>query len=195
MATLIGIQPIKIRKMKMFKTFAAGTVFAMALLFIQPQSGFAQQTPKLADDEIASVAVVANQNDIDFSKIAQKKSKNAEILKFAQTMAADHQSVIDQAVALVTKLKVTPKDNAVSKKMVADAKKTGKMLNAKSGKSFDKAYIDNEVAYHKAVISAVESVLIPQAQNGELKALLQAVVPTLKIHLEHAEMVQSHISK
>ena len=179
----------------MTRIFAAGTVFAMALLFIQPQSGFAQKAPKLADDEIASVAVVANQNDIDFSKIAQKKSKNAEILKFAQTMAADHQSVIDQAVALVTKLKVTPKDNAVSKKMVADAKKTGKMLNAKSGKSFDKAYIDNEVAYHKAVISAVESVLIPQAQNGELKALLQAVVPTLKIHLEHAEMVQSHISK
>ena len=179
----------------MFKTFAAGTVFAMALLFIQLQSGFAQQTPKLADDEIASVAVVANQNDIDFSKIAQKKSKNAEILKFAQTMAADHQSVIDQAVALVTRLKVTPKDNAVSKKMVADAKKTEKMLNAKSPKSFDKAYIDNEVAYHKAVISAVESVLIPQAQNGELKALLQAVVPTLKTHLEHAEMVQSHISK
>jgi len=181
--------------MKMLKTFAAWAVFPMALLFLQPQSGFAQQTPKLADDEIASVAVVANQNDIDFAKIAEKRSKNTEILKFARTMAADHQSVIDQAVALVTKLKVTPKDNAVSKKMAADAKKTQKMLNAKSANSFDKAYIDNEVAYHKAVIAAVETVLIPQAQNAELKALLQAVVPTLKTHLEHAEMVQSHISK
>jgi putative membrane protein len=181
--------------MKTFKTFAAATAFAVALLFIQPASGFAQQKPKLADDEIASVAVVANQNDIGFAGIAQKKSKNAEILGFAKTMAADHQSVINQAVALVTKLKVTPKDNAVSRKMAADAKKTEKLLNSKSGAAFDKAYIDNEVAYHKAVISALENVLIPSAQNGELKALLQSVVPAFKTHLEHAEMVQSHISK
>lgn len=181
--------------MKILKTLATWASISLALIIMQTLPGFAQQTPKLADDEIASVAVVANQNDIDFAKIAQTKSKNADIQKFAQTMAADHQSVIDQAVALVTKLKVTPKDNAVSKKMAADTKKTEKMLNAKSGNAFDKAYIDNEVAYHKAVISAVENVLIPQAQNGELKALLQAVVPTLKTHLEHAEMVQSHLSK
>lgn len=179
----------------MFKTLAAWATFPLALLFIQPQSGFAQHAPKLADDEIASVAVVANQNDINFAGIAQKKSKNAEILKFATTMANDHKAVIDQAVALVTKLKVTPKDNAVSKKMAADAKKTEKLLNSKSGKAFDKAYIDNEVAYHKAVISALETVLIPQAQNAELKSLLQSVVPAFKTHLEHAEMVQSDISK
>lgn len=179
----------------MFKSFATLALATLALIIMQTLSGFAQHTPKLADDEIASVAVVANQNDIDFAKIAQIKSKDAKILEFAQTMASDHQSVIDQAVALVTKLKVTPKDNAVSKSMVADAKKTEKILNGKSGKAFDKAYIDNEVSYHKAVISAVENVLIPQAQNGELKALLQAVVPTLKTHLEHAEMVQSHFSK
>jgi putative membrane protein len=108
-------------------------------------------------------------------------------------MTNDHQAVINQAVALVTKLKVTPKDNAVSKEMVANAAKTSKMLNSKSAKDFDKAYIDNEVVYHKSVISAVETVLGPQAQNSELKGLLQQVVPTLRAHLEHAEMVQSNL--
>ena len=181
--------------MKMLKTLTTWAAASMALILMQTMSGFAQQTPKLGDDEIASVAVVANKSDIGFAQIAEKKSKNADILQFAKTMASDHQSVIDQAVALVTKLKVTPKDNAVSKKMTADAKKTEKMLNAKSAAAFDKAYIDNEVAYHKAVISAVETVLIPQAQNAELKSLLQAVVPTLKAHLEHAEMVQSKFAK
>ncbi len=152
----------------------------------------AQNTPKLTDPEIASVAVVANQNDIGFAEIAKKKSKNADVLKFAETMANDHKAVIAQAVALVTKLHVTPKENAVSKSMLADAAKTRKMLNSKSGEAFNKAYIDNEVAYHKAVISAVETILIPQAQNAELKGLLQKVVPTLKAHLTHAEMVQSN---
>jgi putative membrane protein len=104
-------------------------------------------------------------------------------------MKRDHQAVIDQAVALVKKLGVTPKDNAVSQKLMSDAANTEKMLNAKSGKDFNRAYIDNEVSYHKAVISTVEGVLIPEAQNAELKALLQKVAPILKAHLSHAEML------
>jgi putative membrane protein len=90
---------------------------------------------------------------------------------------------------------VTPKDNAVSQKLQADAKKTMKMLRSKSGNAFNKAYIDNEVVYHKAVIADVENLLIPESDNAELKALLQNVVPTLKTHLEHAIMVQTKISK
>ena len=123
------------------------------------------------------------------------KSKNSDILRFAETMASDHKAVIDQAVVLVKKLGVTPKDNTVSKKLASDSEKTKKLLRSKSGAAFDKAYIDNEVAYHKAAISTVESLLIPQANNKELKDLLQNVVPTLKMHLEHAIMVQNKISK
>ncbi len=150
----------------------------------------AQKNQPLSDPEIASVAVTANQVDIDYAKIAQKKSKNADILKFASTMAKDHQSVIDQAVALVTRLKVTPKDNSTSKSLKTGEANTVKMLNSKSGKAFDKAYIDNEVAYHKAVIAVVENTLIPDSQNADLKSLLQSVLPVLKAHLAHAEMVQ-----
>ena len=73
---------------------------------------FAQKNTKLSDAEIASVAVTANQIDIEYAEIAKKKSKNADILKFAETMATDHPAVIDQAVALGKKLGVTPKDNA-----------------------------------------------------------------------------------
>jgi len=149
---------------------------------------------KLTDPEIAHVAVTANKIDIDYAEIAQKRSRNQDVEKFAKTMASDHKAVIDQAVALVTKLKVTPKDNGVSQKLMTDADKTKKMLESKSGAAFDKAYIDNEVAYHKAVIAAVENLLIAQAQNAELKSLLQKVDPTLKAHLAHAEMIQSNLN-
>lgn len=151
---------------------------------------WAQENPKLSDEEVAHVAVVANQIDIAYAAIAKEKSKDADILKFAETMTNDHNAVINQASALVKELGVTPKENSVSQKLLADAEQTKKTLRTKSGKAFNKAYIDNEVAYHKAVIGAVEGLLIPEAENGELKALLQNVVPALKTHLEHAEMVQ-----
>ncbi|MEO8821506.1 MAG: DUF4142 domain-containing protein [Ginsengibacter sp.] len=155
----------------------------------------AQKSQKLTDPEIASVAVTANKIDIDYAKIALKKSKNQQVIEFAKTMEKDHGAVIDEAVALVTKLGVTPKDNATSKSLNAQAVKTRKMLIAKSGAAFDKAYVDNEVAYHTAVIGAVENVLIPDASNKELHDLLVSAVPLFKAHLEHAKMLQKSLGK
>ena len=172
--------------MKNLKTLT--TVFVSASMLAGPVC--AQENPKLSDPEVAHVAVVANQIDIAYAAIAKEKSKDADILKFAETMTNDHNAVINQASALVKKLNVTPKENSVSQKLLADAEVTKKSLRAKSGKAFNKAYIDNEVTYHKAVIGAVEGLLIPEAENAELKALLQNIVPALKTHLEHAEMVQ-----
>jgi putative membrane protein len=173
--------------MKKYRLTFALPVFLFSFLALQVSG---QGNPKLSDAEVASVAVVANQIDIDYAGIAAKKSKDAEVLSFAETMARDHKGVIEQAAALVKKLGVTPKDNAVSKQLLADAEKTKRMLESKSGEDFDKAYVNNEVAYHKAVISAVETLLIPETENAELKELLQNVLPALKAHLGHAEMLQ-----
>lgn len=163
----------------------------ISFLSVIPWPSLAQK-PTLTDPEIASVAVVANQIDINYAAIAREKSKNAEVLRFSETMSNDHKAIIAQAVALVTKLKVIPRDNAVSQKLNADAENTKNTLSKKSGKSFDKAYIDNEVTYHKAVIRLVTGLLIPEARNAALKALLQKVVPALNAHLAHAQMLQKN---
>ena len=189
------IRPLYFKNNIMKKVKAFVNILATAMLVVFSSAVVhAQKSASLSDAEIAAAAVAANQGDIDFANIARQKSNDAEILKFAATMAKDHQSVIDQAVALVKKLNVTPKESDLSKKLKADAAQTGKMLRAKSGNAFNEAYISNEVGYHKAVIDAVENVLIPQASNDELKALLQSVVPVLRAHLEHAQMVQKNLA-
>lgn len=175
---------------KNLKMMLNGTILSTASVFLSLTVATAQDAPKLSDAEVAHVAVVANQIDIDYAAIAKEKSKNAEILKFAETMANDHTAVIGQAAALAKKLGVTPKDNAVSKQLLDGASKKQKELKALSRKAFDKAYIDNEVAYHRAVIGAIETLLIPETENSELRDLLKNVLPALKAHLEHAEMVQ-----
>jgi putative membrane protein len=179
------------KKVNNFKTMGICLVVCSTFL---AGSGVAQQNPKLSDPEVASVAVVANQIDISYAEIAKEKSTNADVLKFAETMTNDHRAVINQAVALAKKLGVTPQDNSVSQKLLADAENTKKALRATSKHAFDKAYIDNEVAYHKAVIGAVEGLLIPDTDNAELKELLVNVLPALKVHLAHAEMVQKTFS-
>lgn len=147
--------------------------------------------PKLNDAEIAHVAVTANSVDIDNAEIATKRAASKEVKAFAETMIRDHTGVNKQASDLAAKLHVTPKANAVSESLRAGEKTAQAKLAGVSGAAFDKAYMDNEIAYHQAVIDAVDKVLVPQTQNAELKALLKNVRPALVAHLDHAKMVRA----
>ncbi len=147
----------------------------------------------VTDANIAAIVVAADAIDIDYGKIALAKTKNAKVREFAAQMVKDHTAVNEAAVALVTKLGVTPVDDATSTGLKATAAETGTRLQGLSGKEFDRAYIDNEVAYHKLVINAVDTTLIPSAQNAELKATLIKTRPLFVAHLQHAEMVQASL--
>src|SRR5688500_11363213 len=120
--------------MKKITIVPAVCLLACFLIVAPP---FSQSKTDLTDPEVAAIAVTANEIDISYAQLAKTKSKDAEVLKFAETMAKDHKAVIDQAVALVTKLKVTPKDSALSKQLQSDAEKTRKSLSSKSGADFD----------------------------------------------------------
>ena len=147
----------------------------------------------LTDPQIATIALTAHRIDVDRGKLAMKHTKNDEVRQFAEQMVNDHQAGIQEAMALAKRLHVKPQASSVSKSLQADAKKATARLKKEKGAAFDKDYIDTEVAYHQAVIDAVKNVLVPGAQNADLKTLLQNAVPTLEGHLQHAKMVQSQI--
>lgn len=161
---------------------------ALAAVVIATGAASAQGA-KPTDPQIAHIAYTADQIDIDAAKQALAKSKNKEIRAFAQDMERDHSAVNKKALALVEKLKVTPEDNDTSKALVKQAKEKRAELAKLSGAAFDKAYIDNEVAYHKTVDGALENTLIPSASNGELKDLLQTGLKIFQGHEQHAEQV------
>jgi putative membrane protein len=159
-----------------------------ATLLAVAMSGAAQaQNAKPNDAQIAHIAYTAGQIDVVAAEQAIKKSKNADVIEFANEMARDHAAVNDQALALVTKLKVTPEDNAISQSLTRQAGDELKTLEALDGAAFDKAYIENEVAYHKAVNAALGDTLIPSAENAELKALLETGLKLFTDHQHHAE--------
>ena len=93
----------------------------------------------------------------------------------------------------MTKLKVTPEDNATSQSLKSGGDANLKTLKSLTGTAFNRAYIDHEVAYHQAVLNAVDKALIPGAKNEELKALLVKVRPAFVAHLEHAKHLQSSL--
>lgn len=156
--------------------------------------GLASAQGMPTDPQIAAIVVTANQVDIDAGKLAERKAQNTEVKAFAKRMVTDHTGVNQAAVALATKLHLTPESNPTSEglKQGGDANMTA--LSKLSGPAFDKAYVDHEVAYHESVLDAMDKVLIPGAQNAELKALLVKVRPAFVDHLNHAKMIQSSLA-
>ena len=123
------------------------------------------------DAQIAHIAYTAGDLDIKAAELALQKSNTESVRAFANSMVQDHKAVNDKALALVKKLKVTPEDNDTSKGLVKQAQEKNAELGKLTGAAFDKAYIDNEIAYHKTVNGALSATLIPSARNsGNLKA-------------------------
>jgi putative membrane protein len=165
---------------------------AAAALCLSPVAATAQNA-KPTDPQIAHIAYTAGQLDIEAGKQALKKSKNKDVRAFADQMVKDHTAVNKQALALVKKLKVTPQDNPTSQALTKQAAAKRAELAKLNGAAFDKAYVDNEVAYHKTVNNALETQLIPSAQNAELKSLLQTGLKIFQGHEQHAEHVAAEL--
>ena len=166
------------------RTLLAAAAFALTL----PGAALAQAA-KPNDAQIAHIAYTAGVIDIAAAKQALKKSHNKQVLDFANEMVRDHTAVNDKALALVKKLGVTPQDNPTSQSLKAAGDAKLKDFAKLSGKAFDKAYANNEVAYHKAVNGALQTTLIPDAKNAELKSLLQTGLKLFTEHQHHAEML------
>jgi putative membrane protein len=147
------------------------------------------------DPQIAAIVVTANQVDIDAGKLAKSKAQSPQVKEFAQRMITDHSGVNKSATELVQKLHVTPEPNPTSASLQKGGDENLAKLKTLSGTAFDKAYVDHEVAYHEAVLDALDKTLIPSAKNAELKALLVKVRPAFLAHLDMAKQIQAELSK
>ena len=167
-----------------FAVLAAGLFFAGST----PGSSAAQggADAKLNDPTIVAIFDAANTWDIETGRLATERGRTKDVREFGRMLARDHRAVRQQGRDLAKKLGVTPtppKDFAMAKDHAAAMRK----LKALHGAAFDRAFLAHEVAYHKAVIDAVTTTLLPALQNAEVKALVTKVAPAFNAHMVKAQ--------
>ncbi len=182
--------------MKIFtQTFASLALTSAVLMgcMTATSPATAQPEPVLNDLEIAHIAYTAGNIDIRYAHLALALSDNPEVRQFAELMIRDHTAVNNKALALVKKLQLTPRDNAMSQQLTEQATKIRTELSQLRGEAFAKRYAANELGYHQTVNHVVENVFLPQAKNEELKALLTAALQTFKVHEGHAATMNEKV--
>lgn len=167
------------------------STLAAALVVLGAATPFqrtAAQSAKLDDPTIIAIFDAANTWDMQTGAIAARKGTTKEVRDFGAMLVRDHRTVRQQGRDLVKKLGVhptPPKDFAMAKDHAAALK----TLRSASGKAFDRAFLEHEVAFHKAVIDAVNTTLLPALQNQEARALVTKVAPAFKAHQDAAQML------
>jgi putative membrane protein len=174
---------------------SAFSASATALAAQEPKSSAAAESPAPSLDDATIVAIFDNANtaDIATGKLAAERGHSKEVRQFGAMLARDHDMVRRQGRDLAQKLGVTPTPPA-GDKSAEDQAAVLRRLSALRGAEFDRAFLQREVQFHKDVIAAIQTTLLPAIKNEELKALVVKVAPAFEAHLQMAETLGKQLA-
>jgi putative membrane protein len=134
----------------------------------------------------------ASQSDmyeIQAAKIAQTRSKSADIKAFAKMMVTDHTKSSNMMKPLIQAAGQKPADKL-------DQRRQGFIDNLKSATDadFDKTYVDQQVAAHEEALSLLQGYAKDGSDAG-LKGGAAKIVPTVQMHLDKAKAIQASMKK
>jgi putative membrane protein len=148
----------------------------------------------LTDANIVALLDEANKADSSAGAVASKKATNPAVKEFARLMMSEHHALRKQGQDLAKQLGVTPAPPATNPLQPLVEGEMAALESTPKGAEFDRVYIEQEVAAHKAVLDLAENAG-GQAQNEQLKALIEKATPVIQKHLEQAEKIQGELGE
>ena len=174
------------------RTLGLQTMVPMALLltvFLVSCGSMSMTMPgRMAANDIAGILATANQGEIDQANAALSKAANADVRAFAQMMVTDHTNAGNTANDVFARNGITPADNTTTSDLKTNGQRSMMNLNAYSGASFDRAYMQSQVDMHQWLLTNLDSVLIPSSR-GDLRNLLETMRGTVSTHLDRARQI------
>ena len=125
--------------------------------------------------------------EVQAGELAEKKAQNAKVKEYAAMLVKDHSKTNDELKALATSKNIT-----LPSAPGEEHQKNIDKLAEKSGKEFDKDYIEHMISDHKTDIDAFEKASA-NCKDPDLKAFATKTLPTLKSHLATAESINKSL--
>jgi putative membrane protein len=148
-------------------------------------------TSPLDDNQIVRVVSTVDSGEIEQGQLAQQKASDVRVKKFAQQMIDQHSKSKQKNLTLIKQQQLLPSNSSVANDLTDNGSRVLDSLNRVEGPDFDKTYIDAQVDQHQAVLDLLNSRLIPDATNAELRSQLEQTKKMVEQHLQHAKSIQS----
>jgi putative membrane protein len=124
------------------------------------------------------------------ARIAQSKSKNDRVKRFAAMMLTEHGAADAKGTDVAKKMNASLAPSETSNRLESDQRQVSYNMATPKGTDFDHAYIDGQVKEHRALLEAIDRELLPAVRSTEVKDLLQTVRARVASHLQEAEQIQ-----
>lgn len=147
----------------------------------------------LTDAGIVALLDEANKADSAAGAVAAKKATSADVKGFAQLMMAEHHALRVAGEGLAKQLGITPVPPSIDPLAPYAGAEMSALQKTAKGAEFDRTYIDNEVAVHQAVLDLSNQARVTTGTQ-QLKDLIQAAIPVIQKHLEHAQSLQKQLT-
>ncbi|WP_299985575.1 DUF4142 domain-containing protein [uncultured Pontibacter sp.] len=135
---------------------------------------------RLTAQEFVQRAAVSDMFEIETGNMALQKSTMQEVRDFATEIVADHTASSQELMALAQQ-----KNLQVPTALPQDKQAIIIRLNGKTGVDFDKDFADVQEEAHEDAVELFEQA-VEDLEDAELRAFAQKILPTLRMHLEHA---------
>ena len=141
------------------------------------------------DPEIAAVIDAAGRAERRLARDALKRATSPRVRQLAQWVLSDHEAAklekVERSVSLL------PLESATSADVVSNGARTAEGLASSSDQDFDRLYVEALAGEERRLVRILDGELIPQAQNSELRTLLQEVRTSTSSRLRMAEDLKS----
>ena len=170
-------------------------VLVAALLCATGSASMAQDTATSAQTkafakEFVEKAGISGLAEVEMGELGAQKATNGQVKAFAKRMVADHKKANEelQTVSKGKGLQIPSSRSAMHKATVE------KFQQQDAGKNFDRAYMEQMVADHKAAVELFETAADDEKLDLDLRSYAKRILPTLRDHLKQAQTIQSKLA-
>jgi putative membrane protein len=154
----------------------------------------APRVARVPDANTVAILLATSSVDLAYARVGASRAVHRDVKALAKRMTTDHTMLNETLTRLIKRLDITPREDDVSRLLREQSNERRDSLRTLVGREFDSAYVANEVRYHQEILTAIDRVFLPSAQQPALRDYVTTLRPVIATHLAHAERVQSTLA-
>jgi putative membrane protein len=151
------------------------------LMIVAPVLAFSMDSGK--DESFFKHAAEGGMAEVAAGKMAQEKASSQAVKDFGAQMVKDHSAANEKLQALAASQDIKlPSGPSLKQKASAEE------LKMRSGDSFDKAYIKDQIKAHEDTVQLFQKE-IASGQDAQAQQFATATLPTVQMHLSKINQI------
>lgn len=132
--------------------------------------------------------------EVERGTLAQKKATDPRVRAYAEKVVNDHRSRMQKDDQLMSGLGISARETDMSQQIRSASDRETSNLASLSGSDFDRTYLDGQIGYYRMVLDTMDTELIPNTRDPQIRGSLQNARERANDHLREAQDLRNSLA-